>query len=88
MISLTEEQIRAIVVHNISRKREQYINVHFAVKSLPPHLRNEALRIVKAMVKDGLLFAKKGDCVGIRRERIDEIHRLLEVYYSLKGGKV
>lgn len=85
MIRLTAEEIRGKILHNIARKRQQYINRRDAVKGFPSHMVKEALHVLDEMVKEGLLpIFKKGECVGVNIGEKAEAERLITIFMNTR----
>ena len=89
MISLSEEEIKAKILHNIARKRQQYINKKQAIAAFPQHMKKEAVKILEKMVKEGLLKEfKKKECVGINTSQFEEVTRLLKLHRDKQYSKM
>lgn len=76
------------ILHNIARKRQQYINRRDAVKGFPSHMVKEALNVLDSMVKEGLLLSfKKGECVGVNIGEKAEVERLIRMFLETRFVK-
>ena len=88
MIGLSEEEIKGKILHNIARKRQQYINRRDAVKGFPSHMIKEALSALDNIVKEGLLLPfKKGECVGVNISQKSEVERLIRIFIETRFAK-
>ncbi len=81
MIEPSDDAIRAKIVYNITRRRGQYTNTHFAIAGFPPHLHGRVEKVLEKMVKEGLLREfKRGECVGVNMQRYNEVRKLVEIH--------
>lgn len=88
MVSPSDEQIAADILHKLFRKRKwgsSHTSIDNLHKSCPPHLKGKYVEVADELVKSGLILAKPtgyGVEVSLNPRRREEIIALVRQFFS------
>lgn len=85
-----EEKLKATILFKLVRKRkwgESHIPLDKAKRLVPSHLRGDAERTIRSLIKEGLIFIKPthyGEEISLNPNQSETIYSIVKKYFSVE----